>query len=239
MDETSEIAQKALEFARLNKNRIARELTSVSEFVPDQIPISVFMAGSPGAGKTEFSKNLFELLEEEEGHKIVRIDGDEVRALMPGYTGANSSLFQGAISVIVDKLQDLALKHKQTFLLDGTLSRYDKAAENIRRSLAKNRSVFIFYLYQRPEVAWKFTLAREAVEGRNIPKEAFVEQFLAAKDTVEKISVEFGDRISIFLVKKDFVTAAVEYVVKIEAHGSSIDEYLKERYTEGDLLQAL
>lgn len=63
-----------------------------------------------------------------------------------------------------------------------------KAADNIRRSLEKNRQILIFYIYQKPEVAWKFTQARETAEGRNIPKSAFIDQFLGARETVARIS---------------------------------------------------
>ena len=57
---------------------------------------------------------------------------------------------------------------------------------------------------QKPEVAWKFTEAREKTEGRNIPKSAFIEQFFGARDTINRIQTEFAKDITIFLVKKDF-----------------------------------
>ncbi len=172
------IKKHAEEFARANKKRLAKELTSISQYSPDEVPFSVFMAGSPGAGKTEYSKNLIDSLERNQKHKVIRIDGDELRQYLPGYSGSNSYLFQGAISIMVDKIHDMAIDNKQTFLLDGTLSKYEKAADNIRRSLNKDRQVRIFFVYQKPDVAWNFTAARETAEGRNIPKDAFIEGFL-------------------------------------------------------------
>src|SRR3989344_5342913 len=136
-----EIKQKAEEYARVHRNHIAKELTSTSVYTPETIPTSVFMAGSPGAGKTELSKRLIEILEQQNERKVVRIDGDELRSLMPGYTGKNSYLFQTAISLIVERMHDMVLDHKQTFLLDGTFSHYNKAASNIQRSLSKGRPV--------------------------------------------------------------------------------------------------
>ena len=56
----AEIQQAALDFARKNKKAIAKRLTEKSIFVPEKKPVSVFMAGSPGAGKTEASKNLLD-----------------------------------------------------------------------------------------------------------------------------------------------------------------------------------
>src|SRR6202008_3379175 len=122
---------------------------------------------------------------------------DEVRSLLPGYTGDNSYVFQGAVSLIVEKMQDLVLAQKQSFVLDGTFSKYEKAVENIRRSLSKGRAVFIFYVYQNPQAAWRFTEKREKAEGRNIPKESFIEHFLGAKDTVERIKKTFGEKVSL------------------------------------------
>lgn len=234
-----EIKRKAEEFARTNKERIARELTEKSKYIPDDNPISVFMAGSPGAGKTEFSTRLVEALDEGNDHKVVRIDGDELRNYIPGYTGNNSYLFQTAISVIVERIHDLVLSNKQTFLLDGTLSKYDKAVHNISRSLNKGRHVLIFYVYQKPEVAWKFTQAREVNEGRHIPKEAFISQFLGARDTIERIHENFPEKVLIYLVKKNFETHAVENIVKVERNNVKIDQYLSERYTRDDLEKLL
>lgn len=197
------------------------------------------MAGSPGAGKTEFSKNLINLLEEEGNHhSVIRIDGDDLRVLIPGYTGINSSLFQGAISLIIEKIHDLVLHQNQNFILDGTLAGFEKSLNNIRRSLAKNRAVTIFYIYQNPEIAWKFTQAREKSEGRNIPKEAFIEQFFGAKETVNRILQEFGDKIAVFFVKKDFEKNAVENIVKINPNGK-IDDYVNEHYTKDKLEKCL
>lgn len=131
---SDEIKNTALEFAKANRKAIARQITDQNIYQPDDIPVSVFMAGSPGAGKTEFSKNFLNTLEKGITHKILRVDSDELRILLPGYTGNNSYLFQGAVSVIVEKIHDLALEHKQSFVLDGTLSKYDKAVANIQEN---------------------------------------------------------------------------------------------------------
>lgn len=234
-----EIRQRAVEFAKENKNRMAKKLTDTAKHKPDEHPISAFLAGSPGAGKTEFSKNLIAMLEKNRERRVIRIDSDEIRPLLPGYTGSNSRLFQYAATLVIEKMHDLALRQKQTFVLDGTFANYEKAKGNIKRSLEKDRLVLIFYVYQKPEVAWKFTEARERVEGRNIPKEAFIEQFLGAKNTVVRIRQEFEKKVVLFLVKKDFQTHAVEYVKEIEPGGQGIDDYVEEGYTRKELEKLL
>lgn len=235
----NDIREAAIEFAKKNKNRIAKELTNTAKYAPDSIPISVFMAGSPGAGKTEFSKSLIKILEGENERHVIRIDGDEIRRFIPGYTGNNSHLFQGAISLIVERIHDYVLHQKQSFVFDSTFSRYDKGAHNINRSLTKGRPVFIFYIYQKPEIAWKFTQARESVEGRNIPKEAFIKEFFGAKDVINKVLKEFGDKVAIFFVKKDFEKNTVETIVKTKLSNERIDDYIKEYYTEDTLNKIL
>ncbi len=229
------IYDQAIEFAKRNKVQIAKKLTDPEKYAPDIMPISVFMAGSPGAGKTEFSKSLIKILEEDKERRVVRIDGDEVRPLIPGYTGNNSHLFQGAISLIVEKMHDLVLHRRQSFILDSTFANHKKAQDNIRRSLEKSRPVFIFYIYQEPEVAWKFTQAREKTEGRKIPKKAFIEQFFGARKAVNKIAGEFTDKITIFLVKKNFEKNTVENIVNIDAKSNTIDDNIEKHYTKDEL----
>ena len=236
---SDEIKTQAIDFAKKHKSKIAGELTDTSRILPDEHPISVFMAGSPGAGKTEFSKELIGILEKDGQRKVLRIDGDDLRQRMPGYVGNNSDLFQGAISIVVEKIHDSVLEKDQSFILDGTFAKYDKASHNIRRSLNKHRSVFIFYIYQTPSTAWRFTQAREQLEGRNIPKSAFIEQFCGAKKTIEKLHHEFTDRIVIFLVKKDFSTSATKEMVKIVDPNTSIDLYVGEHYTKEELEKSL
>lgn len=120
-----EIRKSAIEFARKNKVRIAKELTDPNKYIPSARPISVFMAGSPGAGKTEYSKELIKILEKDNERRVVRIDSDDIRSYFSDYNGNNSHLFQGAVSLIVEKMHDLVLHCSQHFVLDGTFSQKD------------------------------------------------------------------------------------------------------------------
>lgn len=133
-DEEMRVA--AIEFAKHNKNRIAKEFANIANYPSVKKAVSIFMAGSPGTGKTEYSKNLIEFFENNIERSLVRIDSDDVRLMIPCYTGENSHLFQGATSLIVEKIHDLVLHQEQDFILDGTMAKYDKALDNIKR---KNR----------------------------------------------------------------------------------------------------
>jgi predicted ABC-type ATPase len=224
------IADSAIAFARKNKKPIARRLTDRDRYPSEEQPVSVFMAGSPGAGKTEAS---IELLEEKPG--AIRIDPDEFRGEFAEYTGGNSWLFQGAISILVDKTLDLALAQRQSFLLDGTLSRYDIAKRNIDRPLAKDRKVQILYVYQNPLLAWEFVQAREAQEGRRIPVEDFVNQYFSARDVVNRLKSELGKRISVDLLFKNNDNSSRWYKANVD----QIDHHIPEQFSRQQLEQAL
>lgn len=224
--EETEIKQNADAFANAHKEEIAKEITRTDVFLKDENPVSVFMAGSPGAGKTESSKNLIKKFSKNDS-QILRIDPDELRDKIPGYTGNNSFLFHGAVSILVSKIHDIALKNKQSFVFDGTFSRVEIARENIERSLKRNRFVQIFYVYQDPIQAWNFVQKRELLEGRRIEKEYFIHQYFAARDSVNCLKKEFGDKIKVDLLVKNIDGSDQYYKENIDV----IDNYIKERYT--------
>lgn len=231
-DQEQLVEKAAMEFARAHKKEIARRLTDPAIFRPEEKPVSVFMAGSPGAGKTEAS---IELLKETDGLSVIRIDPDDLRNEFPGYTGANAWLFQGAVSVLVDRIHDLALDQKQSFLLDGTLSNYDMACKNIQRSLKRKRDVQILYVYQEPRLAWEFVQAREAQEGRRIRPETFIDQYFAAREVVNRLKLEFGRQVSVDLLLKNNDNSRRLYQAGID----QIDHHIPEKYSRSDVEQLI
>ncbi len=225
-EEEQKIKDEADSFANNYKKEIAVEVTNTNIFLPELNPVSVFMAGSPGAGKTESSKNLIKKFSKN-GGQILRIDPDELRDRIPGYTGKNSYLFQRAVSILVSKIHDLALKNHQSFVFDGTFSRVNIARENIQRSIHKGRFVQIFYVYQDPIQAWNFVQKRELLEGRRIGKEHFINHYFAARDSVNCLKKEFGDKIQVDLLVKNIDGSDQIYKENIDI----IDNYVLEKYT--------
>jgi predicted ABC-type ATPase len=221
--------RRAIEYARQHKKEIARRLTDPSVFVSEERPVSVFMAGSPGAGKTEASKAL---LEKFAPQPILRIDPDELRSEFPEYDGANAWLFQGAISILVDRILDLVFRQSQSFILDGTLAVESAAQRNIERSLRRDRFVQILYVYQNPRSAWKFVCAREEVEGRKILPEHFVEQYFAARKVVNGLKDLFGRNLRVDLLVKNIDGSDKFYKANIDR----IDFYVPEKYDPETLL---
>ncbi|MCK4744803.1 zeta toxin family protein [Candidatus Parcubacteria bacterium] len=230
MGKLSQDSEEAKKFIKKNKNLLFEKFASDKIFKPNEKPISLFMAGSPGAGKTEYSKRFIEEFDSD----IARIDTDDIRGIIPQYNGANSFIVQGAASIAVDILYSYVLKNRYNLLLDGTFAKFDIVYRNIERSINKNREVAIHYVYQDPIVAWEFTKKREKLEGRMVPKEAFIEAFINAKNNVIKIKSIFKDRIKVYLVIKDYSNNIRESYLDVH-----IDSYLKIKYSKERLNKIL
>lgn len=222
---------KYISWANRNKKRIAKQVTDIAMYPKEERPTSVFMAGSPGAGKTESAKALIETL----GSQVIHIDPDIYRNYFDDYTGNNSHLFQGAVSIISEKVHDLALRNNQSFVFDSTGSNYEKMKKNINRSINKKRKCTILYIYQEPLQAWDFVKKREKKEGRKVRKEDFIEHYFGARDSVNKLKEYFGNKISVDLIVKNIDKRKNYYKDNV----LNIDSHIKEKYTEAQLIDEL
>lgn len=224
--EEKQKSDEARKWIRKNKKILIEKFADPKKYTSHVQLVSVFMAGSPGAGKTEFSKRILEVFT-----NMVRIDPDEIRAIIPGYTGKKSYLMQSACALGVEKLIDACIDNKQDFLLDGMLVNFDKTCENINRCLKQRRSVQIFYIYQDPLAAWNFTKAREEAEERHIPRDSFITGFLKARENVGLVKDTFKDRVQLSVVRKNYSDDTFE----IFANVSDIDKILPAKYTQKEL----
>lgn len=216
-------------YIKAHRDALIAHFASEEIYVPDLHPVSIFMAGSPGSGKTEVSKRLMERFTS----KPVRIDADEIRVLFPGYTGANAHIFQSAATIGVNKLYDHILKMRLNVVLDGTFA-YRQALKNVERSLQHNRKVEIYYLYQDPVIAWEVTRKREALEHRNVSKDVFIEAFFLAREHIDAAKEAFGDQIIINLIVKNFLRNTEEISLNVQ----HIDQNLGKEYTR-DIMERI
>lgn len=229
------IAEEAEQFARSNKRSISRMICNVEIYVPSPNPFTMFMAGSPGSGKTEFSKALIPEIEQKDPeHKIIRLDTDELRERIPSYVGTNSDEVQRATTIIFDAVYDLAQNNRQNLMVDTTFSS-PRAIDNLRRALGRDRSVGITFLYQNPEIAWEYTKKREKLEGRTVPKNVFINAYFESRENVEKIKSEFGDKVNLSLFIKDKDHRPRKTYFNIQ----TMRGYIKELYTKEDLEKCL
>ncbi|MFT6915318.1 MAG: UDP-N-acetylglucosamine kinase [Motiliproteus sp.] len=140
-------------------------------------------------------------------------------------------MFQGAVSILTEKIHDLALKQRQSFLLDGTLTNLDKAISNIERSLSKGRFVQILYVYQEPSLAWDFAQARERTEGRKIQAADFIHQYYSARQVVNSIKKRYGSEVHVDLLLKNTDNTPRVYKGNIDM----IDYHIPEQYNRREL----
>lgn len=168
------LSDDAIEYIRKNKKLVIEKFCSLNDYPPSMKPFTMFMAGSPGAGKTEFSKSIIpELQLKDEYSKIVRIDADDIREIIPQYSGHNSNEVQRAAVKGVEIIFDHVNHNNQNCILDGTFQNFEVSSRNLERALSKGRDVGIFYIYKNPIMAWSFTKKREKVDGRYVPKDIF------------------------------------------------------------------
>ena len=219
-----EITTKATAEAKKLKKTLAKAM--VDHLPQEESAVSVFMAGSPGAGKTETARAMIKSFKAEYDVELVHIENDELRKEFDDYNGLNSPLFQRPATILVEAIHDRALKRDVSFILDSTLSSFDKAKDNISRSLKRDRYVLIIFVYQEPEQAWQLVKAREKVEGRRVPEDVFVNQFMESQRVVSELKQAFGSDIDVMFIEKniDGVNDKPHFNV------SDIDALLRKKY---------
>jgi len=227
-EDEAALEARSIAFAKANRTRIAREIACVKHYPGEEHPVSVFMAGSPGAGKTEISRALVEHM-----GSVLRVDPDDLRSYFPEYTGNNSRLVQRGVNRIVERLHDLMLHQRQSFLLDGTLANPAVARRNLDASLKHNRALQIVYVYQDPLLAWEFVKARELTEGRNIPKAEFIRQLFAAKASVIELKKTYRLQLRIDVIIKN--TDGSNGDIALNAEAGEIDALATIEYSAEEL----
>jgi len=182
-----------LEYAKLNKDKFIEAI--IEDKIPDDEKDAVFMAGSPGAGKTEVALGL---AENYDNHVV--IDADYFRTQFPEYNGKNSSTFQKASSWLVGQSLKYVLENGYSFILDATFAILS-AQKNIMRALKNDFRVTIFYVYQDPQTAWDFTRKREIAEGRHVPKKIFINAFFKSRENIEKVKEKHPEVVLHIMIK--------------------------------------
>lgn len=219
-------SDKYFEYAKVNLDRFIKD--TIKDKEPDFVKDAVFMAGSPGAGKTEVASGL---AENYDNHVI--IDADIFREQFPDYNGTNSKLFQKASSWLVEQTFKYVLEKGYSFILDATFAILS-AERNIIRSLKKGYHVTIFYVYQEPEIAWDFTKAREDVEGRNVPKTIFIDAFFKSRENIIKVKDRHPE-VLLHTIVKDYQNNISE----VHYGADNINLVLPIHYTTEDLEEML
>lgn len=183
-----DIPELAMRYVKEKK----KELVRINLPVQERGDRSFFMAGSPGAGKTEFAKTSFD-------EEINIIEADRIRKTMPYYKGYNSFLFQRASSKAVNILLEHCFKLHLSFVLDGNFAILKNQQENIARCLKRDYQVTILFVYRSPKQALEFTEIREEKEGRKISEKVFIDKSLGAIETTKHF-IGYNTRINVNFV---------------------------------------
>jgi len=236
--------EKAKLWVKTNSKKIIATFCPLAEFPGTVSPYIMFMAGSPGAGKTESSKTLIEQLSERVPPICTaHIDTDSVRDMIPGYNGDNAAIYQGAAAIGVQKLLDHIFNKKQNAIIDTTLSDERLAKENIERALKKGRdySVGITYIYRDPIIAWRFTKIRQVMEKRSVGVDVFLDAFFSIPDILKSLKKEYGEAITIDLVIKGCDNDGRDKLLYSPQNVSlvDIDKYIKLSYNRSSLREKL
>ena len=213
--------EKAAQWTQENKERILKKI--VTEQNPRNAKECIFMAGSPGAGKTETVRRL--KLKE----TFTILEADEIRVLNPHYQKTtetqkgNAHLIQKAASIGLEYCRKYCIENGMVFVQDTTFSNRG-SIDLVRKLTNAGWDMTIIFIYQDPEKAWQFTKAREEIEGRNIPKESFAESFTGIIRNIERVQGKHPD-MRVILAIKD----GTETVERVKLEHETITSALKER----------
>ena len=219
-------------WARKHKKDFANKMITNAGVIAHPEPAAFFMAGLPGAGKTEFTVNLIRELD----LKVVRIDMDEIATHIDAYNPLQADAFREAATDVLNAVYDRVLHRKVDFIMDGTF-RSNKSLSNIERAIDKGYSVKVFYIYQEPNIAWSFTQDREKLEKRAIDLSGFMQGYFDIHDNIRKLNDEKFINLAVDLVIKDSSNKVGDWQRNISV--KDIDRLVNTRYTKEELERML
>ncbi|MBQ6127600.1 zeta toxin family protein [Candidatus Saccharibacteria bacterium] len=219
-----------LQWVKIHKKEIIERIISDADLTPSKKPIAIFMAGLPGAGKTELSQGLIR----QAASGLIRIDMDELATMIEGYTPERADEFREAATRLLNELYDKVIHKKLDFILDGTFGS-PKALQNIERVLKRGYAVRIAFACQDPKLAWAFTKAREKVERRSISEEGFLDSYYKTIRNLHDLAQRGYDGVGIDIFMKNNDNSVGEQYKDID--DSQIDEIVKIIYNRDRLKQ--
>ncbi len=190
---------QAKDWVKVKANQL-KVIAASTEEKPRADKLAFFMAGIPGAGKTELAKGL----QGSPHGDFTVIEHDQLVEHIDGYRPENYYDFRKAGSTLVTKLFEHCLKNGYSFIFDGTLS-HDNGYKNIKKALSKGYSVIVVYVHQDISSAWKLTQDRELVKKRAIERSGFVETCQKITASLKRIFTTFNSnpRFAFWIVKKN------------------------------------
>lgn len=201
-----------------------------------QQKMAVFMAGIPGAGKTEFAENTIKLAMP----SLVPVEHDKLVEYIKGYLPENYYNFRSAGNVLVTRIFRDCLKNNYPILFDGTLSQ-DKGYKNIELCLKKGYRVTVIYIVQDAQKAWELTQARELVKKRAIERSGFMQTCSKINGNLLLLFKRFKDhgKFSFWVLNKRGQTDMSNAISIIhdptDDQSEIIEKFLQKQYNVGNI----
>lgn len=187
MKAMDEVAAK--KWVKDKKNRGAILAKFFGDFSHSNSRVAFFMAGIPGAGKTEFAEQVI--------HNslplLVPLEHDKLVEYIDGYLPENCYNYRKAGSILVTEVFSHCLKNGYGFIFDGTLS-HENGIRNVKKALKAGYTVYVVYIVQDAKLAWELTQARELVKKRAIEKRGFLETCTKINENLRSIFRAFKDQ---------------------------------------------
>jgi len=154
-------------------------------------PIAIFMGGSPASGKSSFLRKYSPYLLKEE---ILKIDADEVRAMLPEYDGYNASQTHLETKDIVNTLlsnKNIGIPCDFDLIYDGTMNNVKSYIPLMDILRKRGYKIFIVYMNKVPkDVIIKRALERYKKSGRFVPLEVIEDFFEKGKTAFNQLKKE-------------------------------------------------
>lgn len=217
-----------LEWIKANQKALIDKILSSIDMKRNGSPMAIFMAGLPGAGKTELSQGLVE----QSFPRPLRIDMDELATMISGYTPEKANEFREAATRLLNALFDRVIKNRADFIMDGTFGS-KKAILNVNRALKRGYQVKVIFSSQDPKLAWEFTRAREKVEHRAISESGFLDSYYKTIDNLRELSKMKYSNVSIDIFVKSKDNTVEKQFTNVEYE--EIDNIIKVIYNKDKL----
>jgi len=154
-------------------------------------PIAILMGGSPASGKSTFLKKYAPYLLRDE---ILKVDADEIRAMLPEYRGYNATqTHQETKDIVTTLLSDrsIGIPCKFDIIYDGTMNNTKSYLPLIDLLKSLGYKVFIVYIANVPyDVVVRRSLERYKKSGRFVPLEVIDDFFSKGTEALDRLKAE-------------------------------------------------
>jgi predicted ABC-type ATPase len=165
-------------------NKFKKEVVCINN---DQ-PIAIFMGGSPASGKSSFLRKYSPFLLKEE---ILKIDADEIRAMLPEYEGWNATQTHLETKDIVNILlsnKNIGIPCDFDIIYDGTMNSVKSYIPLMDILRKRGYKIFIVFMDNVPkDVIIKRALDRYKTSGRFVPLEVIEDFFSKGKTAFNEL----------------------------------------------------